>query len=91
MSGLPVGREGQATSYMEAAAARLVEAAEADRRVGGLEDGGRAGAGVGTVELALVLPALGPPVLEPDLQQQVFISEAMQAWRCRKGWKDRKD
>jgi hypothetical protein len=73
VSGQPVGGEGQAPSYVEAAAARLVEAAEADRRVGGLEDGGRAGAGVGPVELALVLPALGPPVLEPDLQKQVFI------------------
>ena len=83
MSGQPVGGEGQAPSYMEAA--------EADRRVGGLEDGGRAGAGVGPVELALVLPALGPPVLEPDLQEQVFISEAMKAWPSRKGWKDWKD
>ncbi len=26
-----------------------------------------------------MLPALGPPVLEPDLQQQVFISEAKKA------------
>jgi hypothetical protein len=60
-------RKRKAARGMETATGLLLEAAQAEGLVGGLEDGGRAWARGGPVELALVFSTLGPSVLEPDL------------------------